>query len=132
MTISTPDDIKTTLKNRGVKTTANSQRPLRFIGSDAQRTFKEVAAELAVLFSEEDSDVATLGEFYETAVYKKGTTNEKTYEPSTMGSIGPSRRRMRRRSAPSMRSTGTSMRSLRRQSAPRSSPSSTPPWPSST
>jgi hypothetical protein len=79
MTISKRDDARTTLRRRGVKELSESAKPLVFVGNKAKVSFKELSIDLEAKFEPGDVEVATLGELYETAVYKN-SDGSKNYE----------------------------------------------------
>jgi hypothetical protein len=75
------DPLAVILRKRGVKSSSNSVRDLQFVGKDANRTFREVAVELAGRFTVNTTDVAQVGEFYKSSIYEKTPgSSERDYE----------------------------------------------------
>jgi hypothetical protein len=76
-----PDDLQTTFKKRGIKTKADSAEVLNFIGKNARTPFALMVDRMVSRFSPSTTDVATLGEAYDTAYYKTVSgSREKDYE----------------------------------------------------
>lgn len=75
------DDLKTTFKKRGIKTKSTSQEVLNFVGRNSNTTFSTMAARMAARFTPSSTEVAALGEAYDSLYYRKTVgSQEKTYE----------------------------------------------------
>jgi hypothetical protein len=83
--------LKEELEKRGVKSSALADRPLNFIGSTADITFDDMAARLRALFTLTSTDVASIGDAYDTGFYQKiAGSKDRTYE-SVYGRVDWSR-----------------------------------------
>lgn len=80
MTTNRPDDLRRSLLKRGIRTARNNDKDINFIGASGPATFSETAAALASQFTGNSTDVATIGQAYENASYRRAQTGEKTYE----------------------------------------------------
>ena len=70
-----------TLKKAGVRSKAQAQRDANFVGSRAAVTFSEQSNRMLARFTPGDTEVAELGEFYDSGVYRQTEgSEEKTYE----------------------------------------------------
>lgn len=73
--------LKEELEKRGVKSSALTDRPLNFIGSTAAVTFDDMAIRMRSLFTLTSTDVANIGDAYDTAFYQKTAgSKDRTYE----------------------------------------------------
>lgn len=69
------------LRKAGVRSKAQSQRSANYVGSRANVSFKEQTDRMLARFTPGDSEVAVLGEFYDSAVYRQTSdSGEKSYE----------------------------------------------------
>lgn len=75
-----PDDQQTYFRKRGIKTRLDAKEGTSFVGKSARTPFTEMAQRMLSRFTEEDTDVATLGEAYASGVYEQGTDGHRTYE----------------------------------------------------
>lgn len=75
-----PDSLQTTFKKRGIKTQRTTEEVLTFVGKNSKTTFAAMAERMVSQFTPTDTDVATLGEAYESGYYRDTPEGQKTYE----------------------------------------------------
>jgi hypothetical protein len=82
---------KEELTKRGVKSSAQADRPLNFVGAEARITFAGMSERMRSLFTPTNTDVANIGDAYDTGFYQRTAgSKQRTYE-NVFGDIDWSR-----------------------------------------
>lgn len=76
-----PDTLRETFRKRGIKVKAGTREQLTFVGESSLTSFARMSARQAAKFIPGDTDVAAIGEAYDSRFYELlAGSAEKTYE----------------------------------------------------